>query len=75
MLPSVSSQDIVGVCRRNSQASAAQVAAAFVAAPPDRVAELLETLVTLGRRGKRRTGGTSQGSSATQTRQRGTISG
>ena len=29
-------------------ASAAQVAAAFAAAPPDRVAELLETLVTLG---------------------------
>jgi hypothetical protein len=27
---------------------AAQVAAAFAAAPPDRVAELLETLVTLG---------------------------
>ena len=29
-------------------ASAAEVAAAFTAAPPDRVAELLETLVTLG---------------------------
>ena len=29
-------------------ASAAQVAAAFTAAPPERVAELLETLVTLG---------------------------
>ena len=29
-------------------ASAAQVAAAFAAAPPERVAELLETLVTLG---------------------------
>jgi hypothetical protein len=29
-------------------ASAAQVAAAFADAPPDRVAELLETLVTLG---------------------------
>ena len=29
-------------------ASAAQVAAAFAAAPPDRAAELLETLVTLG---------------------------
>ena len=29
-------------------ASAAEVAAAFAAAPPDRVAELLETLVTLG---------------------------
>jgi hypothetical protein len=29
-------------------ASAAQVAAAFAAAPPDRVAGLLETLVTLG---------------------------
>ena len=29
-------------------ASAAQVAAAFAAAPPERVAELLETLVMLG---------------------------
>jgi hypothetical protein len=29
-------------------ASAAEVAAAFAAAPPERVAELLETLVTLG---------------------------
>jgi hypothetical protein len=29
-------------------ASAAQVAAAFTAAPVDRIAELLETLVTLG---------------------------
>ena len=29
-------------------ASASQVAAAFAAAPPERVAELLETLVTLG---------------------------
>jgi hypothetical protein len=29
-------------------ASAAQVAASFAAAPPERVAELLETLVTLG---------------------------
>jgi len=33
---------------RSGQASAAQVAAAFAAAPPDCVTELLETLVTLG---------------------------
>jgi hypothetical protein len=36
------------LARQAGPASAAQVAAAFAAAPADRVAELLETLVTLG---------------------------
>jgi hypothetical protein len=36
------------LARLAGPANAAQVAGAFAAAPPDRVAELLETLVTLG---------------------------
>ncbi len=38
-------------------ASAAQIAAAFAGAPPDRVAELLETLVTLGQARSHANGG------------------
>ena len=41
-------------------ASAAQIAAAFAAAPPDRVAELLETLVTLGQARSHANGGLSR---------------
>ena len=50
-------------------ASAAQVAAAFAAAPPERVAELLETLVTLGQARRTPKGGSLQGSGTPRTPQ------